>query len=285
MKNRVAKVSESIRKRLAKVFKWMHYHQLSSKKLTIDDSKTITQSSAKTSIKVTNQKNGKVSVSLFSGGKIHRRLRLVHLQKTQTSPLLGQYMVLAGKSTGDFFCSSSRFIVLSKFNSVLDRLAKHLAKHNTTVALHLINPQRFVGAIIIIRTEWFTNVFRSPCSPRATLPERRVFSRAKVGKPQRLASFPPAPRRWKRWAKPRETKMGCTVRQYVVFDGWFQWRYNILHFKCFRIMDLGVVKYVVFFDTDGCLPWQAVAAVFCSLSWPVGQDFRFLEQIDHCLNY
>ena len=34
------KVSESIRKRLAKVFKWMHYHQLSSKKLTIDDSKT-----------------------------------------------------------------------------------------------------------------------------------------------------------------------------------------------------------------------------------------------------
>lgn len=99
------KVSESIRKRLAKVFKWMHYHQLSSKKLTIDDSKTVTSKLSKNaSIKVTNQKNGKVSVSLFSGGKML-------LQKTQTLRS-GQYMVLAGKSTGD----SAWLIVLSKSN-------------------------------------------------------------------------------------------------------------------------------------------------------------------------
>jgi len=99
------KVSESIRKRLAKVFKWMHYHQLSSKKLTIDDSKIVTSKLSKNaSIKVTNQKNGKVSVSLFSGGKML-------LQKTQTLRS-GQYMVLAGKSTGD----SAWFIVLSKSN-------------------------------------------------------------------------------------------------------------------------------------------------------------------------
>ena len=99
------KVSESIRKRLAKVFKWMHYHQLSSKKLTIDDSKPVTSKLSKNaSIKVTNQKNGKVSVSLFSGGKML-------LQKTQTLRS-GHYMVLAGKSTGD----SAWFIVLSKSN-------------------------------------------------------------------------------------------------------------------------------------------------------------------------
>ena len=99
------KVSESIRKRLAKVFKWMHYYQLNSKKLTIDDSKTVTSKLSKNaSIKVTNQKNGKVSVSLFSGGKML-------LQKTQTLRY-GQYMVLAGKSTGD----SAWFIVLSKSN-------------------------------------------------------------------------------------------------------------------------------------------------------------------------
>ena len=63
------KVSDSIRKRLAKVFKWMHYRN--SSKLTIDDSKTVTSKLSKNaSIKVTNQKNGKVSVSLFSGGKM-----------------------------------------------------------------------------------------------------------------------------------------------------------------------------------------------------------------------
>ena len=99
------KVSESIRKRLAKVFKWVHYYQLSSKKLTIEDAKTMTSKLSKNaSIKVTNQKNSKVSVSLFSGGKML-------LQKTQ--PLRsGHYMVLAGKSTGD----SAWFIVLSKSN-------------------------------------------------------------------------------------------------------------------------------------------------------------------------
>ena len=99
------KVSESIRKRLVKVFKWMHYYQLNSKKLTIDDSKTVTSKLSKNaSIKVTKQKNGKVSVSLFSGGKML-------LQKTQTLRS-GHYMVLAGKSTGD----SAWFIVLSKSN-------------------------------------------------------------------------------------------------------------------------------------------------------------------------
>ena len=99
------KVSESIRKRLAKVFKWIHYYQLSSKKLTIEDTKTKTSKLSKNaSIKVTNQKNSKVSVSLFSGGKML-------LQKTQTLRS-GHYMVLAGKSTGD----SAWFIVLSKSN-------------------------------------------------------------------------------------------------------------------------------------------------------------------------
>ena len=93
----------------------MHYHQLSSKKLTIDDSKTVTSKLSKNaSIKVTNQKNGKVSVSLFSGGKML-------LQKTQTLRS-GHYMVLAGKSTGD----SAWVIVRSKSNYA--RLAKRLAK-------------------------------------------------------------------------------------------------------------------------------------------------------------
>ena len=97
------KVSDSIRKRLAKVFKWMHYYQLTNKKLTIEDAKTKTSKLSKNaSIKVTNQKNGKIAVSLFSGGKML-------LQKTQTLRE-GHYMVLAGKSTGD----SAWFIVLSK---------------------------------------------------------------------------------------------------------------------------------------------------------------------------
>jgi len=99
------KVSNSIRKRLAKVFKWMHYYQLTDKKLTIDDGKTNTSKLSKNaSIKVTNQKNGKISVSLFTGGRML-------LQKTQTLRA-GQYMVMAGKSTGD----SAWFIVLSKSN-------------------------------------------------------------------------------------------------------------------------------------------------------------------------
>ena len=99
------KITESIRKRLAKVFKWMHYYQLSSKKLTIADGKTQTSKLSKNaSIKVTKQKDGKISVSLFSGGKML-------LQKTQTLRS-GSYMVLAGKSTGD----SAWFIVLSKSN-------------------------------------------------------------------------------------------------------------------------------------------------------------------------
>ena len=97
------KVSDSIRKRLAKVFKWMHYYQLTNKKLTIEDAKTKTSKLSKNaSIKVTNQKNGKIAVSLFSGGKML-------LQKTQTLRE-GHYRVLAGKSTGD----SAWFIVLSK---------------------------------------------------------------------------------------------------------------------------------------------------------------------------
>ena len=83
----------------------VHYYQLSSKKLTIEDAKTMTSKLSKNaSIKVTNQKNSKVSVSLFSGGKML-------LQKTQTLRS-GHYMVLAGKSTGD----SAWFIVLSKSN-------------------------------------------------------------------------------------------------------------------------------------------------------------------------
>ena len=99
------KVSNSIRKRLAKVFKWIHYYQLTDKKLTIDDGKTKTSKLSKNaSIKVTNQKNGRISVSLFTGGRML-------LQKTQTLRV-GQYMVLAGKSTGD----SAWFIVLSKSN-------------------------------------------------------------------------------------------------------------------------------------------------------------------------
>ena len=99
------KVSNSIRKRLSKVFKWSNYYKLSDKKLSIPDGKTkSTVLSKKASIKVSNRKEGKISVSLFSEGKML-------IQKSQKLRI-GSYMVLAGKSTGD----SAWFIVISKSN-------------------------------------------------------------------------------------------------------------------------------------------------------------------------
>jgi hypothetical protein len=99
------KLSESIRKRLAKVFKWRNYYRLSDKQLSIPVDKTKTAKlSKKASIKVSNRKNGRVSVSLFSGGK-------ELIQKSQTLRI-DSYMVLAGESTGD----SAWFIVISKSN-------------------------------------------------------------------------------------------------------------------------------------------------------------------------
>ena len=96
-------VPAAIKKKLARVFKWMHYYQLSSRQLNIDDATT---QSAKLSraatIKVTNRKNGKVAVSLYSKGKML-------VQKTQ-SLRPGSYMVLAGNAGTD----SAWFIVLSK---------------------------------------------------------------------------------------------------------------------------------------------------------------------------
>ena len=99
------KVSGSIRKRLSKVFKWNNYYKLSDKKFSIPDNKTkSTVLSKKASIKVTNRKEGKISVSLFSEGKML-------IQKSQNLRS-GSYMVLAGESTGD----SAWFIVISKSN-------------------------------------------------------------------------------------------------------------------------------------------------------------------------
>ncbi len=99
------KVSGSIRKRLSKIFKWSNYYKLSDKKFSIPDNKTkSTVLSKKASIKVSNRKEGKISVSLFSEGKML-------IQKSQ-SLRSGSYMVLAGKSTGD----SAWFIVISKSN-------------------------------------------------------------------------------------------------------------------------------------------------------------------------
>ena len=96
-------VPAAIKKKLARVFKWMHYYQLSSRQLNIDDATT---QSAKLSraatIKVTNRKSGKVAVSLYSKGKML-------VQKTQ-SLRPGSYMVLAGNAGTD----SAWFIVLSK---------------------------------------------------------------------------------------------------------------------------------------------------------------------------
>ena len=96
-------VPAAIKKKLARVFKWMHYYQLNSKQLNIADATTKSAKLSKTaSIKVTNRKNGKIAVSLYSKGKML-------VQKTQ-SLRPGSYMVLAGNAGPD----SAWFIVLSK---------------------------------------------------------------------------------------------------------------------------------------------------------------------------
>ena len=96
-------VPAAIKKKLARVFKWMHYYQLNSKRLNIADATTKTTKLSKTaSIKVTNRKNGRIAVSLYSKGKML-------VQKTQTLRP-GSYMVLAGNTGTD----SAWFIVLSK---------------------------------------------------------------------------------------------------------------------------------------------------------------------------
>ena len=96
-------VSDSIRRRLAKVFKWMKYYELRSRRLSIGDGATKTAKLSKTAkIEVSNRKNGRIAVSLFSEGKML-------VQKSQTLRV-GSYMVLAGGSGTD----SAWFIVLSK---------------------------------------------------------------------------------------------------------------------------------------------------------------------------
>ena len=96
-------VPAAIKKKLARVFKWMHYYQLNSKRLNIADATTKSAKLSKTaSIKVTNRKNGKIAVSLYSKDKML-------VQKTQ-SLRPGSYMVLAGNAGTD----SAWFIVLSK---------------------------------------------------------------------------------------------------------------------------------------------------------------------------
>ena len=96
-------VSNTIRKRLAKVFKWMKYYELCSKRMSIVDGATKTAKLSKTAkIEVSNLKKGKVAVSLFSEGKML-------VQKSQTLKS-GSCMVLAGESGTD----SAWFIVLSK---------------------------------------------------------------------------------------------------------------------------------------------------------------------------
>ena len=96
-------VPAAIKKKLARVFKWMHYYQLNSKRLNIADATTKTTKLSKTaSIKVTNRKNDRIAVSLYSNGKML-------VQKTQTLRP-GSYMVLAGNTGTD----SAWFIVLSK---------------------------------------------------------------------------------------------------------------------------------------------------------------------------
>ncbi len=98
-------VSDTIRKRLAKVFKWMKYYELRSSRLGIVDGATKTAKLSKTTkIEVSNLKKGKVAVSLFSEGKML-------VQKSQTLKS-GSCMVLAGESGTD----SAWFIVLSKVN-------------------------------------------------------------------------------------------------------------------------------------------------------------------------
>ena len=96
-------VPAAIKKKLARVFKWMHYYQLNSKRLNIADATTKSAKLSKTaSIKVTNRKNDQIAVSLYSKGKML-------VQKTQTIRP-GSYMVLAGNAGSD----SAWFIVLSK---------------------------------------------------------------------------------------------------------------------------------------------------------------------------
>ena len=96
-------VPAAIKKKLARVFKWMHYCQLNSRQLNITDATTKTTKLSKTtSIEVTNRKNDKIAVSLYSNGKML-------VQKTQTLRP-GSYMVLAGNTGTD----SAWFIVLSK---------------------------------------------------------------------------------------------------------------------------------------------------------------------------
>ena len=96
-------VPDTIRKRLAKVFKWMKYYELRSRRMSIVDGATKTAKLSKTAkIEVTNRKKGRIGVSLFSEGKML-------VQKTQ-SLRPGSYMVLAGNAGSD----SAWFIVLSK---------------------------------------------------------------------------------------------------------------------------------------------------------------------------
>ena len=96
-------VPAAIKKKLARVFKWMHYYQLNSKLLNIADATTKTTKLSKTtSIKVTNRKIGRIAISLYSKGKML-------VQKTQTLRP-GSHMVLAGNAGTD----SAWFIVLSK---------------------------------------------------------------------------------------------------------------------------------------------------------------------------
>ena len=95
--------SNTIRKRLAKVFKWMKYYELRSKRMSIVDGATKTAKLSKTAkIEVSNLNKGKVAVSLFSEGKML-------VQKSQKLKS-GSCMVLAGESGTD----SAWFIVLSK---------------------------------------------------------------------------------------------------------------------------------------------------------------------------
>ena len=96
-------VPAAIKKKLGRVFKWMHYYQLNSKRLNIADATTKSAKLSTTaSIKVTNRKNDKIAVSLYSKGKML-------VQKTQTLRP-GSYMVLAGNAG----TASAWFIVLSK---------------------------------------------------------------------------------------------------------------------------------------------------------------------------
>ena len=96
-------VPNSIRKRLAKVFKWMNYYELQSRQLSIGDGATKTAKLSKTSkIEVSNRKNGRIAVSLFSEGKML-------VQKSQTLRARSN-LVLAGGSGTD----SAWVIVLSK---------------------------------------------------------------------------------------------------------------------------------------------------------------------------